>query len=203
MAIPAEEFHRLEELLRRRGVDAPDAAVDREIVEKYQDHCAILVVDSSGFTRLTREAGIVAALAIIVAMHDRARPIVENHRAIVARFDVDNVFAVFPAAADALQSALELRREMEAVNAARTPALRVGVCMGIGCGRVLRLGREDAYGYEVNLASKLGEDVAGPGDILLTTAAKEELGKELSGRRLDVLRTHMGGAEVPYYQLMD
>lgn len=44
-------------------------------------------------------------------------------------------------------------------------------CVGIGYGPVLMIQNEDMFGSEMNLASKLGEDVAGPGNVLLTEAA--------------------------------
>ena len=43
--------------------------------------------------------------------------------------------------------------------------------MGIGYGPSLLVGDEDIFGNELNLASKLGEDMAEPNEILLTEAA--------------------------------
>ena len=47
------------------------------------------------------------------------------------------------------------------------------LCVGIGHGRILKIGDEDVYGHEVNLASKLGEDAAKGDEILATTAVKQ------------------------------
>jgi adenylate cyclase len=47
----------------------------------------------------------------------------------------------------------------------------------IGYGRILNIGDEDIFGDEVNLASKLGEDIASKGEILLSSAARAELGE--------------------------
>lgn len=51
---------------------------------------------------------------------------------------------------------------------------RIEVAVGIGHGPIL-LADHDFFGDEVNLASKLGEDIAGHGEILLTQAARKEL----------------------------
>ena len=40
---------------------------------------------------------------------------------------------------------------------------------------ILNIADQDLYGNEVNLASKLGEDISAMGDILLTAAAHEQL----------------------------
>jgi class 3 adenylate cyclase len=45
---------------------------------------------------------------------------------------------------------------------------------GIGWGDVIDL-EADVFGLEVNLASKLGEDLARPGEVLLTAAAAQAL----------------------------
>ncbi|HOM11234.1 MAG TPA: adenylate/guanylate cyclase domain-containing protein, partial [Spirochaetota bacterium] len=47
------------------------------------------------------------------------------------------------------------------------------LCIGLGYGKMLRIGDEDVYGAEVNAASKLGEDTAGPWEVLVTNSVKE------------------------------
>ena len=48
------------------------------------------------------------------------------------------------------------------------------LCVGIGYGRVLRIGDRDVFGQEVNAASKLGEDLATAGEILVTEAVRAD-----------------------------
>jgi len=60
------------------------------------------------------------------------------------------------------------------------------LCIGIGCGDILMLEGEDMYGSEFNLASKLGEDLAQRGEILLTDSAFEKLeGEKQDWDRVD------------------
>jgi hypothetical protein len=48
--------------------------------------------------------------------------------------------------------------------------------LGRPCRWLRRLGDSDVFGAEVNAASKLGEDVAGTGEILLTESARAAVG---------------------------
>ena len=51
----------------------------------------------------------------------------------------------------------------------------IHISVGIGYGEVLKIGDRDIFGHEMNLASKLGEDLAADDEILLTAAAYETL----------------------------
>ncbi len=197
-----DEWTRLEHYLRARGIDPEgNAEVEREMLERYQDDCAVLVLDSSGFTRMTRKYGIIHFLSLVVAMRDIVRPIFERHEAISHWPHCDNMFAVFPSTRLAVQSAVAIQEAVQAENAKRAEASRLAVCIGVGSGRLLRIGREDIYGDEMNVASKLGEDVAESREILLTAAAYDEVKDQAEGLKTDVLKTHVSGVEIPYHRL--
>src|SRR5436190_1650277 len=80
----------------------------------------------------------------------------------------------------ALRCGIEMQHACQKLNQRRRPEEQVLLCLGIGFGRVLRLGDTDVYGQEVNAASKLGEDTARPDEILVTAAARRSAG-ELDG----------------------
>ena len=69
--------------------------------------------------------------------------------------------------------------------------------MGIGYGEMLRVGDLDVWGREVNAASKLGEDTAKAGDILLTRAAVESAGT-LEGITFERIQATVGGSAENY-----
>jgi len=50
------------------------------------------------------------------------------------------------------------------------------LCVGIGYGRLLRIGDSDVFGAEVNAACKLGEDAAKAREILVTGAVRDKAG---------------------------
>ena len=61
-----------------------------------------------------------------------------------------------------------MQRTLAEYNAEREPSEQVLLCIGVGHGDMLRISDDDVFGAEVNAASKLGEDTAGPGEILVT-----------------------------------
>ena len=72
------------------------------------------------------------------------------------------------------------------------------VCIGIGFGEVLDAGHEGCFGNEVNVASKLGEDTAEPGEILLTQSAYETI--EPTRQSLFTARSlEVSGVSIQYY----
>jgi adenylate cyclase len=54
------------------------------------------------------------------------------------------------------------------------------VGVGIDYGRFLMIPGEYCYGDPVNISFKLGEDLARPGEVLITAAARERLPAGLS-----------------------
>jgi len=196
------EWARLENYLRARGT-APEGniQIEREMYERYQDDCAVLVLDSSGFTRITKSHGIIHFLSLVVAMRDIVRPIFERHEAISHWPHCDNMFGVFPSAKLAVQSAVAIQRAVAAENGRRPEESRLLVCIAVGKGRLLRIGSEDIYGDEMNVASKLGEDVAESGEILLSEAAHAEIEPQVAGLRAETAATRVSGVDISYYKL--
>lgn len=196
------ETRELEELLRRRGTSAEgNARVEREIFERFTDECAVLVLDASGFTKLTQQYGIIHFLALVVAMRDLARPCLQQADAIAVWEEADNLFAVFHTADRAVGAALSIQEAVMAANAARPESDQLPVCIGVGFGRMLRIGEEDLFGDQMNLACKLGEDVAGPDEILLTEATWSAVKDRLQGLRAEPRSQRVSGVEIPYWAI--
>jgi class 3 adenylate cyclase len=63
----------------------------------------------------------------------------------------------------------------------------------------LCIGEENIYGDEMNVASKLGEDVAEPNEILVTESAFNEAGDELSDLNPDKRSIKVSGVDLTYY----
>jgi class 3 adenylate cyclase len=131
-------------------------------------------------------------LALLERLERIVRPQVEAHGGRILRREADNVFAVFPHPRDAVACMVQVFEELRAVNEALPQAEEMSVSAGIGFGTLLAIGDDDVYGEEMNLASKLGEDLARAEEVLLTPAAYsavtdsdpftfEEVAVELSG----------------------
>lgn len=194
---------RLEQFLQERNEHPERAAeIDARIHEVFGETLAVFVMDMSGFSRQTIRRGIIHFLAQIHRMHAIATPVVESHGGEVIKYEADNVFAVFPDVEQAVDAAVELDRSLELVDTMLPDECDMHGEFGIGYGEVLVVENEDLYGSEVNLASKLGEDLAQRGEILLTEAAYarvdparrkyEQLSMSVSGLDLVVHRVKKG-----------
>ena len=90
--------------------------------------------------------------------------------------DADNLFCLFDTVRDAVRASREIIDHLNTANLLLPAQQHLYAAIGIGYGRVLNIAGQDMFGDEVNLASKLGEDIAGMGEVLLTSAARAELG---------------------------
>lgn len=155
----------------------PDRATS--ITAKLRDalewRVAILVLDMVGFSRLTRELGIIHYLAMIHQMVEAATPAVIANGGRVIKQDADNIFATFDNPMQALEAARDIFRAFDAVNTVTPIERHLCGSVGIGYGETLVIDNSDLFGPEMNLASKLGEDMAGKSEILLTASAHDAL----------------------------
>jgi len=197
-----ERLEHFTHLLRQRGLDYETCwQQDEDLCQQFRGHYAVLVLDSSGFTRITRDFGIIHFLSLVVNMRDRAVPIFQAHSAIDIWAEADNLYGIFPSAAAALTSAVRLQQAMAELNAMRSANAQLDVCIGIGCGPLLYISTHHIFGQEMNFASKLGEDVANPREILLTAAAYDEIKDHVSGLEAVPLRTMVSSVTINYYKV--
>lgn len=175
------------------GERPPDEAWD-----PFRDRMAILITDLSGFTRIGRQLGPEGVTALIHGMRLIALPLLHRHGGVLVKYQADDLFATFPAPEAALRCALDLQRALHQPE--RPLPVPVRLCMGIGYGPILWWGDNDLYGEEVNLASKLGEDTAQAGEILLTASAAEGVRASHPAVRFDDRPPlDVGGAPYTYY----
>ena len=174
------------------------AEVDQKIRDTFAETHALMVLDMSGFSRLTIRYGIIHFLAMIHRMNAVVSPAVEEHGGRVIKFDADDVFAVFPDVSKALDASIDILKRLEAVNTGLPEELDLYASMGIGYGEVLNLG-EDMFGEQMNLASKLGEDLAHRGEILLTEAAHKQI--EGEARDFEKIEMSISGLDLTVYKV--
>ena len=136
--------------------------LEAQIEDTFVGERAVLVLDMTGFSRTTQAHGIVEFLLQTRRLRRIADPVVADRRGDVIKAEADNLFCLFPSPDDAFAAAREVLA---------TLPKGVYASIGIGYGPMLLVGDDDMLGNEVNLASKLGEDVADDGEILVTEAA--------------------------------
>lgn len=172
-------------------------AIEALIRKTFQVTRTALVLDMTDFSISVRRTGILPHLALIRRMQVLARtPIVEAGGEIV-KHDADNVFAVFPEAAQALAAAEAIQRQLAGQGLETADGRSVGASIGIDVGDILLIRETDFFGDAVNIASRLGEDLAARGEILVSERAWEAAGKPpgytateyvVSGMPITVLR---------------
>lgn len=163
---------RLDALLDSRN-EHPEriAAIDEIIRAEFAQTQSILVLDMTGFSRLVARYGTTHYLAMIRRMQATATPLVMANHGRVVKQEADNLFAVFPSVDAAVETSRAINRSFAVANRYLPEDWDIHVSIGIGFGEVLMVDDVDMFGHEMNLASKLGEDVAMAGEVLLTQTA--------------------------------
>lgn len=139
--------------------------ISQEIWQTYGSQKAVLALDMSGFSSTVRREGIIGYLAKIRKMQCLTEPLVIQYQGEIVKYEADNLLAVF----DDCQMALE------AALAIRNICLDTGVSIGLDYGQILYIAQKDCYGDTVNIAFKLGEDIAQSNEILITENLKNHL----------------------------
>ena len=155
--------------------DADVAAIDRRIWDLFGEEWAVMFTDLAGFSRQVEAFGILHFLQVIYEQKRLLLPIVAEHDGVLVKTEADSFLLLFRRPEAAMRCAIAMQHACARHNQRRMPEEHVLLCLGIGYGRVLRIGDTDVYGAEVNAASKLGEDTATAGQILVTRAVKDAI----------------------------
>ena len=172
---------RFQHLLLKYAENTTDSGrekVKQQLWQRFGAHKAVLVMDMSGFSRLTQKYGIVHYLSMVHRMQLVTEPIIRQHAGQVIKFEADNCFAAFDNPHDAVRAAIALNIAFAAMNIFTEEEFDIRVSIGIDDGDVLMIGGPDYFGNPVNCACKLGEDVAEPGEILITECAFQQIPAE-------------------------
>jgi len=173
--------------------------ITKTIESIFSQKKAILVLDMSGFSRTTHFYGIIPFLLMIHQMQLICKPCIEGKQGKLIKADADNLFCIFDTVDDAISATRDMKEHLDSANEALSLEQHLYAKFGIGYGDILNVGDEDIFGDEVNLASKLGEDIACKGEVLLTSSARAELGK--SDTRTREATVSISGLSLTYYIL--
>lgn len=179
---------RLQKLIEsRRSPGADKEAIDRRVWDLFGERWAVMFTDLSGFSRQVAHFGIIHFLQTISESLRLLSPVLDAHDGILLKVEADSMLVIFRRADSALDCALAMQRACRDYNQTILPEEQVLLCVGLGFGDVLRIGDEDVFGTEVNAASKLGEDRAKGGEILVTGGFRTGLSarKDVSFHELD------------------
>ena len=186
----------LDRLMAATPAERP--AIEQLLRDAFSRRKAVLALDMSNFTLSVRREGILSYLCRIRQMHRLTRPIVQAHLGDVVKYDADNLLAVFDEPERAVQAAIAMHH---ASAESATEGSNLAFSIGIDYGEVLLIAEADCFGDAVNLAYKLGEDVAQPGEVLVSPAVQERLGAEFPFR-LQELRLSISGVSILAYGVL-
>ena len=193
---PVSELFRL--LPRRNRTAAKHHPIDAEINRRFLKPRAIFVLDMAGFSISVRRHGIIHHLTLICQMRQTVTSQIRTTGGHLLNFHADNALAAFRTVPQALRAARQINASFAAHNHSTPVTHHIHASIGIGFGPVL-LAHDDVFGDEVNLASKLGEDLAQPDEILLTAAARQRL--PARSHLCEPLHLSVAGLPLPAFKL--
>lgn len=176
--------------------------IDAALWAEFGVEQAVLVLDMSGFSQLTLRYGVVHYLSMVRRMQLTVLPIVFENGGKLVKFEADNCFAMFPDVEAAVRSALAMNRVFAEANTATPDELDIKIACGIDYGWILLIDGTDFFGHPVNRASKLGEDLAEAGEILVTREAMLRM-DDCADLRLQEVNFTISGIELQAFQVRE
>ncbi len=197
-------MRRLYDLVDQYDAAGPEraSAIEAEIWQTYGLDRAILVLDMSGFSRMTRRFGIVHYLAMVRRMQKTTQPLVEAFQGQVVKYEADNLFATFAEPGQAVKCAAAIADRFETSNDFTADERDIHVSIGLSWGKILHVPDHDFFGNAVNIASKLGEDLAGPEEILIDDELYRHLPSPMGGLRFEPLEFSVSGLSLSAWRLV-
>jgi len=186
---------RLQKLMSARlqpGADKEE--IDRRIWDLFGEEWCVMATDLSGFSRGVAEFGIIHFLQTIFESERILVPVVESHDGILLKVEGDSFLVIFRNVQKALHAAVEMQRTVHRYNSDRRPEEHVLLGIGLGFGRLLRIGDAEVFGVEVNSACILGESYAKSYEILVTQAVRDRAADELAFEPFAHVPPGAGGA---------
>lgn len=174
--------------------------IEDALWQEFGAQVAVFVLDMSGFSLLTRKYGIVHYLSMVRRMQLTTEPIVKSYGGSMIKYEADNCFAVFPDSLSAVNAAIAMQHAFHAENLLTSDDLDIHISCGIDYGKILVVGHRDCFGDPVNRASKMGEDVANAGEILITEDAMQMIPPE-TGIKARKLSVSISGIVIPAYAI--
>jgi len=167
---------RLVGFLKRRARGAPGRRPELDCSHFPQlfRKRGVVFTDTADFTMRTARDGILHFLMIFNRLVEAAAPVVRRGGGGIVKVEGDSLLLRYPDAAGACRGVRDLDALLQRMNRGKPENEQLHFSYGIGYGDILDI-EGDLFGLEVNLASKLGEDLALPGEALLTPAAAAAL----------------------------
>jgi adenylate cyclase len=197
---PSKKFYNLLLTFSQQEEKNERHKIESALWDEFGAEYAVFVLDMSGFSMLTRKHGIVHYLSMVRRMQLTTEPIVKSYGGSMIKYEADNCFAIFPDPLSAVHAAIAMQHAFRAENLLTVDDLDIHISCGIDYGKVLIVGHSDCFGDPVNRASKMGEDVAAAGEVLVTQEAMQMIPPE-AGIKFHELNVSISGIMIPAYRI--
>jgi class 3 adenylate cyclase len=161
---------------------------------------AVVFTDTEDFTVRTVKDGILHFLMIFDRFVGEAGAVVAKSGGEIVKVEADSLLLGYGDVETACAGVEALEALLRRMNATLPANERLRFSYGIGYGDVLDLDA-DLFGLEVNLASKIGEDLARPGEALLTPQAAAALDAATQRRVVPHEVVSFGSRTIPIHRL--
>jgi adenylate cyclase len=195
---PSKKFHEMLLGFSQSELVDERQKIETSLWEEFGAEYAVFVLDMSGFSLLTRKYGIVHYLSMVRRMQMTTEPIVKSYGGFMIKYEADNCFAVFPDPLAAVNAAIAMQHAFSSENLLTSEDLDIHISCGIDYGKILIVGHEDCFGDPVNRASKMGEDLAVAGEILVTKEAMDMIPAS-AGLKVREMNVSISGITIPAY----
>lgn len=195
---------RLEKLIEARLASslADKKKIDKRIWDLFGEEWAVMFTDLSGFSRGVAEFGIIHFLQVIYESERLLVPCIEDNDGILLKIEGDSFMVIFRNVCKAIECSIAMQKKLSEYNKDKAEVDKVLLCVGLGYGKVLKIGEHDVFGAEVNAASKLGEDIAKAYEILVTENVKKA-SRDIEDIKFKKLKEIPPGARKAYRLVYD
>lgn len=168
--------------------------LEERLWEEFGAEKAVFILDMSGFSLTVQRYGVVHYLSMIRRMQLTVEPIINKHGGCVIKFEADNCFAVLDDVESAIKAGIEVNQALKTENENTPNEFNIHVACGIDFGKILIIDNQDFFGNAVNCACKLGEDLAGRGEIYVAQDAFDSVPKDTFDSK--VLNLNISGIQL-------
>lgn len=142
-------------------------------LEKLRRTIAVMFTDIHGSTAYFEKHGDAVGLLLLHECNSMILSAVERHGGRVIKTIGDGTLATFDDCGEAVRAAIEMQREISAMNALRKPDEQTGIRIGVHYGTSI-VKSNDVFGDAVNVASRV-ESVALPGQIVVSDQVRQHI----------------------------
>ena len=146
----------------------------REALQEQRQVVTMLQSDMSGFTRLTKQYGILHFLTLVAHCRKIFKECLPPNEGSIVKYDGDNVIAKFESPTHCLAAVRAIHAAIDAYNVGKEKDYQIRIKLGVSHGEVLIV-NHDIVGESWEDCCALGEDTAEVGEVLVTCAVHRHL----------------------------